>query len=121
MFGFRKGSPTKSAPSSADNTLNRPRMDQSGPTVAGYNENTLPYINREANRQPQGYMDGDMQTFGNPRTGVLKFHREMNQGCCKRTVHIYFDGIDLCTCNYRSSCKFQNLSSILKQFLKDPS
>ena len=43
----RKGSPSKSLPSSAENTLNRPHMDQSGPTLPGYNENTLPYVNRQ--------------------------------------------------------------------------
>ena len=43
----RKGSPSKSLPSSTENTLNRPHMDQSGPTLPGYNENTLPYVNRQ--------------------------------------------------------------------------
>jgi len=43
-----------SPPGSADNTLNRPRMDQSGPTVAGYNENTLPYVNRHGGGPNEG-------------------------------------------------------------------
>jgi hypothetical protein len=39
--------PSSSTTSSAVNTLDRPRMDQSGPTVAGVNEHTLPHITRQ--------------------------------------------------------------------------
>ncbi|ELT91930.1 hypothetical protein CAPTEDRAFT_228706 [Capitella teleta] len=57
----------KSPPVSAENTLHRPRMDQSGPTLAGYNEHTLPHVTRQPNNMPPGYMEGTVNrqdTYG---------------------------------------------------------
>lgn len=44
----------KSLPPSAENTINRPRMAQSGPSMPGYNDRTM-VIDRHA--QQRQYMD----------------------------------------------------------------
>ena len=69
-----------SPPGSTDNTLHRPRMDQSGPTVAGYNENTLPYVNRNAggphDSSNMGYVDDRTRPH---EQGKLQFRHSVFQ------------------------------------------